>query len=218
MDELRRSGCIVIARLLLVEDHVMVRQSIRAFLEGAGLQVVGEAGTGVEAIRLAGELNPDLVVMDIHLPDMNGIEVTRRIRRYQSNARIVALTAYNEKAYQQALSEAGALAFVLKTAELAELLAVIQQVIASDAPAQTTTAEAPVTHDFRLTERELSVLMCAARGWTNKQIGVHLDISDRTVQVHLQTIYGKMGVSSRTEAVSRALALGIIPMVNGEKE
>jgi DNA-binding NarL/FixJ family response regulator len=205
-------------RLLLVEDHVMVRQSIRTFLEAAGLEIVGEAGTGKDAVRLADELSPDLIVMDIHLPDVNGIEAARRIRRQRPNTRIIALTAYNEKAYQEALQEVGALAFVLKTAELAELLAIIRSVIALDAPSSTAVIEATSLPNTRLTERELSILRCAARGWTNKQIGSHLDISDRTVQVHLQTVYGKLGVSSRTEAVTRALALGIIPMVNGESQ
>jgi len=203
-------------RLILVEDHVMVRQSIRTFLEGAGLIVIGEAGTGEEALHLTVALNPDVVVMDIHLPDMNGIEATRRIRRQHPSVRIVILTAYNEMGYRRALDEVGIQAFVVKTAELAELLVIIQQVVKADELTQSRVATTEISSDFRLTERELDVLICAARGWTNKQIGVHLEISDRTVQVHLQAIYQKMQVASRTEAVSRALALGIIPLVNGE--
>jgi DNA-binding NarL/FixJ family response regulator len=203
-------------RLLLVEDHVMVRQSIRNFIEDAGLQVIGEAGTGADAVRMAGELAPDLIIMDIHLPDMNGIEAVRRIHRQRPDIRIIALTAYNEKAYRQALHDAGGQAFVLKTAELAELLTVILSVIALDAPPRTRSSKPKAEPDFRLSERELSILRCTARGWTNKQIGNYLDISDRTVQVHLQAVYGKMDVSSRTEAVSRAIALGMIPIINGE--
>jgi len=203
-------------RLILVEDHVMVRQSIRTFLEGAGLIVIGEAGTGEEALHLTVALNPDVVVMDIHLPDMNGIEATRRIRRQHPSVRIVILTAYNEMGYRRALDEVGIQAFVVKTAELAELLVIIQQVVKADELTQSRVATTEISSDFRLTERELDVLICAARGWTNKQIGVHLEISDRTVQVLLQAIYQKMQVASRTEAVSRALALGIIPLVNGE--
>lgn len=195
-------------RLLLVEDHVLVRQSIRAFLEGANFEVVGEASSGAEAVQLATDLQPDLIIMDVHLPEMSGIEATRRIRRVLPDVRVVALTAYNEKAYQRAFSEAGADGFVLKTSEFSELLKVIQTVIA--APRDRVMTVPQPESASPLTERELEVLVCAARGWTNKQIGVHLNISDRTVQVHLQAIYQKLDVTNRTEMVLRALTLGII--------
>lgn len=204
-------------RLLLVEDHVMVRQSIRAFLTSEGIEVVGETGTGEQAVQLALDLNPDIVIMDVRLPDISGVEAARRICRQSPHMRVIALTAYNEKAYQRALIEAGADAFVLKTAELSELLEVIRSVMANAADAAPSLpppgpSDAPAT----LTEREAEVLTCAARGWTNKQIGNHLRISDRTVQVHLQTIYGKLNVTNRTEAVLRALALGLIaPPIDG---
>lgn len=204
------------ARLLLVEDHVLVRQSIRASLEDAGFQVIGEVGSGTEAVELARDLAPDLVVMDVRLPDMNGVEATRRICRQRPGTRVVALTAYNEIAYQRALHEAGAHAFVLKTVELSELVRTIQRVIHADSRPEIAVPDAANVADIRLTDREVDVLTCAARGWTNKQIGAHLFISERTVQVHLQAIYQKMMVSSRTEAVSRALALGLIPMADGE--
>ncbi len=203
-------------QLLLVEDHVLVRQSIRAFLEGEGFDVIGEAGTGGEAVSLAADLHPELVIMDVHLPEMSGIEATRRIRQHDPSIHVIALTAYNEKIYQRALTEAGADAFVLKTAEFSELLTVINRVLAmrkppryfSDAPDR-----AGATNP--LTERELEVVECAARGWTNKQIGTNLGISDRTVQVHLQAIYTKLNVTSRSEAVRRALVLGLITQSDG---
>lgn len=206
-------------RLLLVEDHVLVRQSMRAFLEGASMEVVGEASTGSEAVQLALDLLPDLVIMDIHLPEMGGIEATRRIRSQCPDVRVIALTAYNEKAYQRALRDAGADAFVLKTAEFSELLNVIQKVMVNG---QDTLAIMPqsvsANSDNPLTERELEVLVCAAHGWPNKQIGVHLEISDRTVQVHLQAIYQKLNVTNRTEAVLRALVLGIVHPIEGAVE
>ncbi len=198
-------------RLLLAEDHVLVRQSLRAFLESAGLEVVGEASDGAEAVRLAHELHPDIVLMDLHLPVMNGVEATRRIRLQQPEARVIALTAYNEKAYQRALNEAGAHAFVLKTAEFSELLNIIHRVMTVSASDPRPTYES----GHHLTERELEVLACAGRGWTNKQIGSHLGISDRTVQVHLQTIYQKLGVTNRTEAVLRGLTLNLIQPIDG---
>jgi DNA-binding NarL/FixJ family response regulator len=207
-------------RLLLVEDHVLVRQSIRAFLQGADFVVIGETGTGAEAVQLALELQPDIVIMDIHLPDMSGIEATRRIRRQCPDIHVIALTAYNEKAYQRALDEAGADGYILKTAEFSELVARIQQVIASRESVAPLSASAvdSLALSFPLTEREIEVLACAARGWTNKQIGGHLGISDRTVQVHLQTIYQKLRAATRTEAVLRAIVLGIITPIEGAIE
>lgn len=198
-------------RLLLAEDHVLVRQSIRAFLENAGFSVVGEAGTGAETVTLAHDLQPDVIVMDIHLPEMNGIEATRRIRQQSPDVRVIALTAYNEKAYQRALKDAGADAFVLKTAEFSELLHVIRRVLKN----KVCSSDAVYKPAHSLTERELEVLMCARRGWTNKQIGARLGISDRTVQVHLQSIYHKLGVTNRTEAVLRGMALNLIQPIDG---
>lgn len=199
-------------RLLLVEDHALVRQSIRALLESVGFVVVGEASTGQEAIEMACALEPQVVLMDIHLPQMNGIEATKRIRQCLPEVRILALTAYNDKAYQRAILKAGADAFVLKTAEFKELLDVIQQAL------QTQPTPAQPTPESPLTERELEVLHGVSLGWTNKQIGVHLGISDRTVQVHLQAIYHKLGVNNRTEAVLRGLGFNLIPPREGADE
>jgi DNA-binding NarL/FixJ family response regulator len=204
-------------RLLLVEDHVLVRQSIRAFLEGAALEVVGEASSGTEAVQLVRELQPDLVIMDLHLPEMSGIEAARHIRREYPDIRIIALTAYNEKAYHRALSEAGADGFVLKTAQFAELLQVIQQVIHRPQSAMPPVS-AIADKNHALTEREREVLICAARGLPGKQIAAHLEISERTVQVHLQSVYQKLGVTNRTEAVLRALVLGIVSTIEGAVE
>ena len=199
-------------QLLLVEDHVLVRQSMKAFLEAAAFEVVGEAGNGAEAVQLATVLQPDLVIMDIHMPGMNGVEATFHIRRQHPTIRVIALTAYDDQAYQRALKEAGVSAFMLKTAEFSELLSVIRVVMADRLPdaMPKTTISTPKQNDYHLTERELEVLVAASHGWTNKQIGLHLTISDRTVQVHLQAIYHKLGASNRTEAVSRAMILGII--------
>lgn len=207
--------CDTMTNLLLVEDHILVRQSIRAFLENAGINVIGEAGDGNEAVRLAHELRPDVVLMDLHLPNMNGIEASRQIRQHFPDIHLIALTAYNEKAYQRAMNEIGADAFVLKTAEFADLLAVIQRVMAVKLSPRLP-ASGVVTP--MLTEREQEVLQCAARGWTNKQIGAHLTISGRTVQVHLQAIYHKLSVNNRTEAVLQGLKHNLIQPNDGAKE
>lgn len=207
-------------RLLLVEDHILVRQSIRVFLEEAGLVVVGEAGNGAEALRLIPELDPNVVLLDIHLPEMNGIETARQIRQRWPDIRIIVLTAYNDTAYQRALSVIGIHDFVPKTAEFAELLRRIKDVMKM--PPTLATALIPLDDtenaDYRLTEREVEVLRSAAQGLTNKQIGVELDISARTVQVHLHTIYQKLDVANRTEAVLRAIALNMIPRINEDTE
>lgn len=198
-------------RVLLAEDHKLVRQGTRLYLEGEGVEVIGEATNGREALELARALRPDVVVMDIHLPELTGIEATRRIRHELPDVRVLVLTAYDNPAYVQALLDAGADGFVLKTAELAELLRALREVavgrLAFD-PAVMSKASQEAGDG--LTEREREVLLHAARGLTNKQIGAALFISDRTVQGHLQHIYEKLGAASRTEAVTMALARGLI--------
>ncbi len=201
----------IMTRILLVEDHVLVRQSLSAFLEGAGLTVVGEASNGAEAVTLANQLEPDVVIMDVRLPVMNGVEAAKQLLAQRPQTRVIALTAYNEQAYQRALAQSGVAAFVLKTAEFSELLHAIQQV--TKEPAVSATAQTPPQTPL-LTERERQVLTCAARGWTNKQIGNHLGISSRTAQVHLQAIYQKLAVANRTEAVLRGLSLKLISSVD----
>ncbi|MGQ9908710.1 MAG: response regulator [Candidatus Flexifilum sp.] len=201
-------------RLLLAEDHILVRQSIRAFLESAGLDVIGETGDGAEAVRLARELQPDVVLLDLRLPGLSGIEAARHIRQQCPSIRLVILTAYDDRAYQRALAEIGVDAFVLKTAELSELLTVIRRVLVAD---QGLASLSSAADSQMLTEREREVLQCAARGWTNKQIGAYLCISDRTVQVHLQAIYHKLGVNGRVEAVLRGLKLNLIQQIDQQE-
>lgn len=210
-------------RVLLAEDHKLVRQGTRLYLEGMGVKVVGEATTGVEAVRLVQELQPDVVVMDIHMPELTGIEATRRIRHDHPTIRVLVLTAYDEPAYIHALLEAGADGFVLKTAELAELYRALEEVAVGHSAFDASALEKAA--DYRqnaaamvegLTERELEILSQAARGLTNKQIGQALFISDRTVQGHLQNIYQKLGAGTRTEAVTAALQHGLIQL-DGER-
>ena len=209
-------------RLVLAEDHPIVRQGTRLFLESVGISVVGEATTGREAVALAQSTQPDVVVMDIHMPELTGIEATRRIRHDQPDVRVLVLTAYDDPAYVHALLEAGADGFVLKTAALSELLLALYDVAAGRVaftPEQLAEAvergAALPTLVEGLTSREIDVLTEAARGLTNKQIGQRLFISDRTVQGHLQSVYQKLGVSTRTEAVTAGLARGLIQLDEG---
>lgn len=196
----------------------MVRQGTKLFLEGEGIQVVAEAADGREAVEMARTLRPDVVVMDIHMPELTGIEATRRIRHDNPDVRVLVLTAYDNPAYVHALLEAGADGFVLKTAELQQLLRALREVAvgqtAFDPDVLHRAALDPATES--LTERERDVLTQAAHGLTNKQIGAALFISDRTVQGHLQNVYQKLGVTTRTEAVTTALARGLIALESAE--
>ncbi|MDX2138616.1 MAG: response regulator transcription factor, partial [Chloroflexota bacterium] len=115
-------------RVLLAEDHKIVRQGTRMYLESMGVEIVGEATNGVEAVRLTHELQPDVVVMDIHMPELTGVEATRRIRLDNPDVRVLVLTAYDDPAYVHALIDAGADGFVLKTAELSQLYRALQDV------------------------------------------------------------------------------------------
>jgi len=205
-------------RVLLAEDHLIVRQGVRLFLESKGVTVVGEAANGREAIELARKLHPDVIIMDIHMPELTGIEATRRIRHEDDDVRILILTAYDEPSYIHALLEAGADGFVLKTAALSELYKALQDIatghaaFSADAVQRAAQYDQQLIPDESLTERETEVLTHAARGLTNKAIGQMLTVSDRTVQGHLQNIYQKLNVTTRTEAVTKALALHLIAL------
>jgi DNA-binding NarL/FixJ family response regulator len=209
-------------RVLLAEDHKIVRQGTRMFLESMNVEVVGEATTGTEAVRLAGELQPDVVIMDIHMPELTGVEATRRIRLDHPDVRVLVLTAYDDPAYVHALLDAGADGFILKTAELVQLYRALQDVAVGRAAfdadvlakAEQHPPDAPKLVEG-LTDRELEILHCAALGLTNKEIGVRLFISDRTVQGHLQNVYQKLGVKTRTEAVTAGLTRGLIRLTDG---
>lgn len=202
-------------RVLLADDHKIVRQGTKLYLESMGINVVGEATNGNEAVEMACRLQPDVVIMDIHMPELTGIEATRRIRHDTEDVRVLVLTAYDNAAYIHALLEAGADGFVLKTAEFAELLKALQEVAFGRRAFDQSTLEKAKQHQNRhnmedLTQRESDVLTQATKGLTNKQIGQELFISDRTVQGHLQNIYHKFSVTTRTEAVSLALQHGLI--------
>jgi DNA-binding NarL/FixJ family response regulator len=195
-------------KIVLADDHSIVRQATRLYLESRGLTVVGEADDGQKAVELVHQLHPDVIVLDIHMPAVSGIEAARRIRAAHDDVRILVLTAYNEPAYVHALLEAGADGFILKTAELSALLRAIHEVAAGGRAFDPAALRAPTPPEEALSERELEVLALASKGLTNKEIGQKLFISDRTVQGHLRNIYEKLAVSTRTEAVTLALQRG----------
>ena len=210
-------------RVLLAEDHVLVRQGIRQFLEDEGnIEVVAEADDGAQAMLLIEQHRPDIAMLDIRMPEMTGIEATRRIEVQFPQVRVLILTAYDDDPYVFALLQAGADGYVLKTASADELIRAVRTVHAGQSalsPEITSKVVRQMTGGKpagaaeqveALTERELDVLRLAAQGKTNRAIGSELEISHRTVQGHLASIYGKLEVNSRTEAVTEALRRGWI--------
>jgi DNA-binding NarL/FixJ family response regulator len=212
-------------RIVLADDHAVVRKGIREFLEAAGdMVVLAEAADGAQAVALAAELRPDLALLDVQMPGMGGIEATRRIKAEVPGVRVLILTAYDDDPYILALLQAGADGYLLKTADSAQLVEAVRAVQRGEAALDPAVLH-KVVHQIRtgrplgaqgvveaLTERELDVLRLAARGLTNKAIGRELGISDRTVQGHLANTYGKLGVGSRTEAVTEAVKQGWIAL------
>lgn len=206
--------------ILLVEDHVVVRESIRQFLEREEkLEVVGEAGDGEEAVQMASQLKPDVIIMDISMPKLNGIEATKRIKALQPSATILILTAYDYEQYIFPLLEAGAAGYLLKDVSSRELISAIETVYRGEAvlhPAvarkvmQRLTKVEPTGERASdlLSERELTILKMAAKGMSNSDIAEELHLSARTVESHLGSIFNKLGVGSRTEAVIKAMKKG----------
>lgn len=210
----------VLIRVLLADDHLIVRAGIRQFLEQSpDMRVVAEAANGSDACVLIEQHKPDVAVLDIQMPQMSGIEVTRWIRSQRLPVGVLILTAYDEEPYVKAVLQAGANGYVLKTAEPQEIIQGVRDVFHGKAVLAATLshkliaklAEPQGTPSLEpLTERELQILSLAGKGFTNKAIGVHLAISDRTVQNHLANIFRKLQAESRTEAVMRAVSLGLI--------
>lgn len=214
-------------RVLLADDHHIVRAGIRQLLEGAGdLQVIAEAGDGEEAQGLIQKYKPDVAVLDIQMPKASGIEVTRWVRAHLPEVGVLILTAYDDDPYVMAVLQAGANGYVLKTAEADELIQSVRDVNEGKSALDPAVARKLMSNLFKrpdnkiaaepLTDRELDVLRLAAKGFTNKAIGIQLGISDRTVQGHLAHIFAKMQATSRTEAVMRAVSLGWISQNAGQ--
>ena len=204
----------------------MVRQGIRQLLESVSdLQVIAEAGDGEEAQLLIEKHKPDVAVLDIQMPKASGIEVTRWVRAHLPQVGVLILTAYDDDPYVMAVLQAGANGYVLKTASTEELVQAVRDVNEGKSALDPAVTRKLMSNLFNrseasavepLTDRELDVLRLAAKGFTNKAIGVQLRISDRTVQGHLAHIFAKMQATSRTEAVMRAVSLGWVSQDAGQ--
>jgi DNA-binding NarL/FixJ family response regulator len=209
-----------VIKVVLADDHVVVRAGIHQFIEQAGgMQVLAEASNGKEACELIQQLKPDVAVLDIQMPGMTGIEVTRWVRANHLTVGVLVLTAYDDEPYVQAVLRAGANGYVLKTSDPAEIIQGIRDVYHGKSVLDAGLArkiieklaqQEDLTPLEPLTDRELQILGLAAKGYTNKAIAVQLGISDRTVQNHLANIFQKLNAESRTEAVMRAVSLGLI--------
>ena len=208
-----------IIRVLLADDHAVVRAGIRQFLETAeDIIIEAEADDGEAAIRLIEQNPPDVAVLDIQMPKMTGIEVTRWIRTHYPTLGILILTAYDEEPYAMGVLQAGANGYVLKTAKPEEIIQAVRDVHGGKSVVDAVIAQKLVAHMVHpsstsvetLSEREMDVLGLVAKGLTNKLIAIQLNISARTVQGHLAHIFDKLQASSRTEAVMRAVSLGWI--------
>lgn len=211
-----------IIRVLLVDDHVVVRQGTRQLLDHEqDIEVIGEAGDGEEAVCLACELKPDVVVMDVAMPKLSGIEATKQIKELLPSTIVLVLTSYDYDEYILSLLEAGAAGYLLKDVSGDDLISAIRAVYSGE-PVLHPVVISKLMARFKsqgavpaesqpenvLTDREMEVLRLAAKGMSNKDLGEELFISVRTVQAHMRSIFNKLGVGSRSEAVIYGLRKG----------
>ena len=212
-------------RVVLADDHAVVRKGIREFLEEAGdLVVVAEAPDGEAALEAIRRDKPDVAVLDIQMPRRTGIEVTRAVRAERLPVGVLVLTAYDDDPYVQAVLEAGANGYVLKNASSEEIVQAIHTVHEGQMALDPTIARKIVSRwmgagqapqplsEAHPSPREMDVLQLVARGLTNKAIAAQLKISERTVQGHIASLFDKLSVNSRTEAVVRAAQLGWVSL------
>lgn len=200
-------------RVLLVDDHTLMRQGTRALLEEADdLEIVGEAASGEDALILANELHPDVVVLDIRLGELSGVEVARRLRADMPSTKILILTAYDYDQYVRALFAIGVEGYLLKDASGDELIAAVRsvnagkQVLSPEIEARKRSATRPEA----LTDREIEILALVSQGESNKEIGKLLGITPRTVEWHVGNVMTKLGARSRSEAIRFGREQGVI--------
>ena len=213
-------------RVLIVDDHAIVRKGIRALLaEVEYIQVVGEAGNGQDAVALAEDLKPDVILMDLVMPGMSGIEAIRHITSHQEQARILVLTSFASDDKVFPAIKAGALGYLLKDSEPADLLQAIQQVhrgepslhpiIASKVLQEMQRPSSrPPTPD-PLTDRELQVLRLVAKGLGNQEIAEQLVVTEATVRSHVSNVLGKLHLANRVQATLYALQEGLTSLGDG---
>jgi NarL family two-component system response regulator LiaR len=209
-------------RILIVDDHAVVRQGLRTFLDAQEeMRVVGEAESGVEAVEMASELEPDIVIMDLIMPDMEGVEATSRLKRACPQSRVIVFTSYHKDEHIFPAIRAGALSYVLKDARPEELADVVRKAVQGEAVLHPRVAARVVqeVHGTRgkavnpfteLSARELEVLRLIAGGLSNAEIAEVLVIGEKTVKTHVSNILGKLHLGDRTQAAVYAWRHGIV--------
>ncbi|MDO8634840.1 MAG: response regulator transcription factor [Dehalococcoidia bacterium] len=208
--------------ILLADDHAVLREGMRRLLEQhKDMVVLAEAADGEQAVKLVAEVLPNVVLMDIVMPGLNGVEATKLIKKQNPGTAVLILTAYEDERYILGLLEAGVAGYLLKSATGEEIVKAIRAVHAGESvlhptvmakllarAARSFTELTPQPGKSELTEREMSVLQLAARGMSNKELAQQLNLAMPTIKSHLVNIFNKMGVASRTEAVLLALKKG----------
>ena len=200
-------------RILSVDDHPLLRSGIGMLIATQpDMQLVGEASSGREAVQLHRDLNPDVTLMDLQMPDMSGLDAIIAIRNENPGARIIVLTTYSGDALAQRALKAGAQAYVLKSLVRTEILNTIRVVHEGERRVQADVAAEIAKHtaDATLTTREIEVLRLVASGLANKEISTRLEINEETTKTHIKNILAKLGAKDRTHAVSLGLKRGII--------
>jgi NarL family two-component system response regulator YdfI len=222
-------------RVVVADDHPVVREGLRMMLEELteGFELVGEATDGEKAVRLAGERQPDVVLMDVRMPGMDGLEALERIRKQWPHIAVLILTTYNEDELMIRGLQAGAAGYLLKDCSSETLLNAIRTAARGETMIQPETMARILLHAARgvspskagptreecdLTEREREILTAVAQGKRGKEIATQLHIADRTVRAHLTNIYTKLGVDSRTSAVAVALERGLLLRQRGHED
>ncbi len=202
--------------VVLVDDHTMLRQSLRRALDAEGIQVIGEAADGEEGVRVATQLQPDVVLMDVSMPTLGGIDATRRLVAAKSETRVVMLTMHVDRDVVESALKAGAVGYVTKDASVGEVAEAIRLAANGDRPLSPHLAGA-LLHEARSTDgiistREEEVLQLVADGLGTNEIAARLYISHRTVKNHLASIYDKLDARDRTQAVLMAVKMGIVKL------
>lgn len=208
-------------RILLVEDHIIVREGIKALFNAVPeMQIIGEADDGEQGVRLAKELRPDVVVIDVQMPRMNGAQATREIKRLSPETRVVALTMYDDKSYIRELLDAGVSGYVVKRSAVRDLIRAVHEVDAGrtffDPIVQEKLATSfvkpahrqPAAEQGQLSEREIQVLRRIAEGYSNKEIAEQIETSVKTVETYRARAMEKLGLRSRVDIVRYAVLRG----------